>query len=487
MLSMPQVMLHHLGQQQAADQCTLQEDQPECFLELATTNDGAYVTINSNAKTASEVGSCVSTCTDTHNIMSRCDVEMSCCVSQGWEADCNCCTNGKVTSHLCSRQVFLGVAHVQQDRCSCMHHRCSSPGQEPCHNVQSHIDIVFLCSCHKGRKHAVLRHCCTTLVPLQVHILSTSNPCSAPQLVQRRIAGLEYFVSHHEGQLVILTNAHGAINYQLMTTSVHERSLPHWRTLVPEREGVALRDMDIFAKHTVLYENHGMQPAVSVLSLPTRQETARLSPQKQVDPTVYANSQGVLQHQQGSSANQQTMQTEVQLTEDEARPPQSQQTCQQRSDPQPFEQRRAQQQQQQQQHYTTPELHQQHGLYNTQQLTQPHLQQQRHSGHDQQLLQSVHAHVQTINIPPWVMSIETGANLDHHSSTVRLKMASPVHPQHVYDYYLDTGQLQLLAVEAAHGHDPADYVCQLHYASSHDGIQVWQLYNLHKQPCGRLI
>lgn len=51
-----QVMLHRLGQQQASDQCILQEDHPECFIELATTSDGAYITINSNAKTASEVG-----------------------------------------------------------------------------------------------------------------------------------------------------------------------------------------------------------------------------------------------------------------------------------------------------------------------------------------------------------------------------------------------------------------------------------------------
>ena len=48
-------MLHRLGQQQATDHCILQEDQPECFLELTATNDGAYIIINSNAKTASEV------------------------------------------------------------------------------------------------------------------------------------------------------------------------------------------------------------------------------------------------------------------------------------------------------------------------------------------------------------------------------------------------------------------------------------------------
>lgn len=59
LLGVLQVMLHRLGQQQAADRCILQEDQPDCFLELATTSDGAYITINSNAKTASEVGSWV--------------------------------------------------------------------------------------------------------------------------------------------------------------------------------------------------------------------------------------------------------------------------------------------------------------------------------------------------------------------------------------------------------------------------------------------
>lgn len=66
-----QVMLHRLGQQQAADQCILQEDQPACFLELAATNDGAYITINSNAKTASEVGRPLLTYSDTYNEYSR--------------------------------------------------------------------------------------------------------------------------------------------------------------------------------------------------------------------------------------------------------------------------------------------------------------------------------------------------------------------------------------------------------------------------------
>lgn len=38
-----------------ADACLLLEADPERFLELGRTKDGAYVTINSNSKTSSEV------------------------------------------------------------------------------------------------------------------------------------------------------------------------------------------------------------------------------------------------------------------------------------------------------------------------------------------------------------------------------------------------------------------------------------------------
>lgn len=47
-------MKHRLGEPQEKDVCVLQEDNEDCFLALAMT-DSAYVTINSNSKTASEV------------------------------------------------------------------------------------------------------------------------------------------------------------------------------------------------------------------------------------------------------------------------------------------------------------------------------------------------------------------------------------------------------------------------------------------------
>ena len=38
-----------------------------------------------------------------------------------------------------------------------------------------------------------------------------------------------------------------------------------WQPLVPEREGVAIEDVDVFQGAVVLYERHEGRPAVTVL------------------------------------------------------------------------------------------------------------------------------------------------------------------------------------------------------------------------------
>ena len=51
----------------------------------------------------------------------------------------------------------------------------------------------------------------------QVHIVNAAQPVRPPRLVQRRAPGLQYFLEHQFGCLVILTNACGGPEYGLMT------------------------------------------------------------------------------------------------------------------------------------------------------------------------------------------------------------------------------------------------------------------------------
>jgi protease II len=51
----------------------------------------------------------------------------------------------------------------------------------------------------------------------QVHLVDAAQPDRPPRLVQRRAPGLQYFLEHHFGRLIILTNACGGPEYGLMT------------------------------------------------------------------------------------------------------------------------------------------------------------------------------------------------------------------------------------------------------------------------------
>ena len=47
--------------------------------------------------------------------------------------------------------------------------------------------------------------------------MDPGQPRAAPRLVQRRSPGLQYFVEHHAGSLVILTNGGAGREYVVMT------------------------------------------------------------------------------------------------------------------------------------------------------------------------------------------------------------------------------------------------------------------------------
>ena len=111
----------------------------------------------------------------------------------------------------------------------------------------------------------------TSYHPLvQVYLLPTDKPSAGLTLVQPRIAGLQYFAAHHQGSLILLTNDGKDEDYQVMSAPVATPGMANWQTAVPQRPGIAITDMGVFAAHAVLYERHQGRPAVSLLRLPLK-------------------------------------------------------------------------------------------------------------------------------------------------------------------------------------------------------------------------
>ncbi len=92
------------------------------------------------------------------------------------------------------------------------------------------------------------------------HFLDANNPSGDFQPIAPRRDGHRYTVDHRDGRFYIRTNRDGATNYKLMTTPVDRPGEANWQDFLPHRDDFLLEDMDLFARHLVVYGRHnGLQ------------------------------------------------------------------------------------------------------------------------------------------------------------------------------------------------------------------------------------
>jgi len=96
-------------------------------------------------------------------------------------------------------------------------------------------------------------------VTTEEHLIPAADPTAEPRLVQPREQDVEYDVTHAPSpadgdRFLILTNADGAVNFKLMTTSVDRPGREHWTEVVGHRPDVKLEGVTAFANHLVRYE-----------------------------------------------------------------------------------------------------------------------------------------------------------------------------------------------------------------------------------------
>ena len=132
----------------------------------------------------------------------------------------------------------------------------------------------------------------------EVHVVRASAPLGGARCVQPRCDGLEYFVEHHSGHLLIMSNRGVSLQdvdriqresmagddagnllvkaeeeesfageYKLFVTDVTDVSLGKtaWKEIIPARDGVCLEDLDVFRSALVLHERDAGRPQRRVI------------------------------------------------------------------------------------------------------------------------------------------------------------------------------------------------------------------------------
>ena len=87
----------------------------------------------------------------------------------------------------------------------------------------------------------------------EYRVLPAGQPSGTPRVIQPRVRGLEYSVSHYGDHFYIITNLE-ATNFRLMRTPVGQTGREHWEEVIGHREDVFLEGIEIFKEYLVVEE-----------------------------------------------------------------------------------------------------------------------------------------------------------------------------------------------------------------------------------------
>jgi oligopeptidase B len=131
-------------------------------------------------------------------------------------------------------------------------------------------DKAFHVALHKTRSEAY--------VVIDVHSTTTNEawfvpahqPETAPEVIQTRRHKMEYSVSHHGKQFLIVTND-DAQNFRVMQAPVATPSRAFWKEVIPHRPDIMVEGIDVFKEHMVVYERKNGLELARIVHLPSNQ------------------------------------------------------------------------------------------------------------------------------------------------------------------------------------------------------------------------
>jgi oligopeptidase B len=105
-------------------------------------------------------------------------------------------------------------------------------------------------------------------------LIDLENPEAPPRLIAARENGLQYAVADRGDDLLILTNADGAIDFKIVSAPLAAPGRQNWRDLIPYRAGVYILDHDLYAGHLVRLERANALPSIVIRDLQNGEEHA---------------------------------------------------------------------------------------------------------------------------------------------------------------------------------------------------------------------
>ncbi len=193
-----------------------------------------------------------------------------------------------------NRTLFYTVLDRARRPCRLFRHEI---GTQPASDTLVYFeeDDAFFMDISRSRSRAYLILDLSSHSTSEVRFVSADRPQDPFRLVQPRVAGVEYSVSHRGDRFYITTND-GAPNFRLVAAPVEAPSKANWSPVLPYNADVKVDGTEAFRDHLVVYERAAGLRQIRVLDLNSNRDhviafpepvyTVRPHPNPEFDTTV---------------------------------------------------------------------------------------------------------------------------------------------------------------------------------------------------------
>ncbi len=106
----------------------------------------------------------------------------------------------------------------------------------------------------------------------EVRLIDAIDPTGDPRLVAARAKGIEYSLSHHGEELLILTNADGAEDFKIVKAPIDNPERRNWVDWVTHRAGVLILAIQVFEAFMARLEREDGLPRIVITQFATGTE-----------------------------------------------------------------------------------------------------------------------------------------------------------------------------------------------------------------------
>jgi len=119
--------------------------------------------------------------------------------------------------------------------------------------IYHEADETFSSVVYKSKSEKYIMIGCFSTLSSEYRFIPADKPDAAFTIVHPRESDLEYSIDHYKDKFYIVTN-YKARNFRLMETSVKDTGKDNWKEIIPHREDVYLRGIEIFKDQLVVSE-----------------------------------------------------------------------------------------------------------------------------------------------------------------------------------------------------------------------------------------